>query len=150
MVSLLLLLPAWGADKAHTLRNEQIQKFGIEWSDGEKGINGFIVDFFDEHDHRIGGVTFFLPQPVPGPNGKPTGGLSVNSNRTIGPKELDGFSVSCVERPFDLGGPPASRLLKEFSADLKHGGTLHFWVKGKQSYMGQEWDLDVRGDLKIP
>ena len=138
-IALLLLCSGlWAADKPHTLRTAQIKRYAVEWSDAVKGINGFNVDFFDAEDKYIGGVTFLFLS-------------SFNQKaRSAGLKELEGNSLSSAEKPFSVGGRSIFKLAKEFSVDLKPGGALRFWVKGKETFQEQEWDFDVKADLQLP
>jgi len=135
---LCLFLTTWAADKAHTMRTAQIKKYVVEWKD-ENSINGFNVDFFDGENEWLGGVTLLFPS-----NYVPKAG------RTVSLKEIESVSLRCPEKPFSVGGRPIYKLTKEFSAELKPGGAFKFWIQGKESFMDQEWDVDVRADLKLP
>ncbi len=126
LVCLLLALVA-SADPWHKLRNQQVKRFEAEWSDAQKGINGYHVDCFDDKDEWLGGLTFYLKDGFAG--------------KVAGVKDLDGVNLRSPIQPKSLGARVALKMVQEFSAT---GNTVHFWVQGKED----EWDVDLRGDLK--
>lgn len=131
IVSLLLMLGlslGVAADPWHTLRAKGVKRYKVEWSDAQKGINGYHVDCFDEKDEWLGGLTFYLRDGFVG--------------KSAALKDLDGLNLRSPIKPQSAGGRSILRMVKEFSVS---GGLLHFWVQGKEG----EWDLDLRGDLKI-
>ncbi|MBS2034493.1 hypothetical protein JST97_05885 [bacterium] len=132
-LSLMGLLLVWmslsaGADPWHTLRNKAIKRFKLEYSDPQKGINGYHLDCFDERDEWVGGLTFYLRDGF--------------SGKTASLKDLDGLNLRSPIKPQSAGGRSILKMVKEFSVS---GGLVHFVVQGKEG----EWDLDLRGDLKL-
>lgn len=117
----------WG-DQWHTLRSKAVKRYKVEWSDAQKGINGYHVDCFDEKDEWLGGLTFYLKDGFAG--------------KTAALKDLDGLNLRSPIKPLSAGGKPILKMVREFSAG---GGLLHFWVQGKDG----EWDLDLKADAKI-
>lgn len=133
---LLLALTAGAVEKAHTLRTAQVKRLMVEWA---PGVNALHVDFVGESDRPLGGLSFYLPEH-----------LTLKSGKAVTAKELSGACLRACEQPLELGGPRVLRMVKEFSAELKRGGQLKFWVSGKETFNGQEWDFDVRGEARIP
>lgn len=127
ILPLMLVLGA-GGDQWHTLRSKAVKRFKLEWSDAQKGINGYHVDCFDAKDDWLGGLTFYLRDGFGG--------------KVAGLKDLDGLNLRCPIKPESAGGRSILKMVKEFSVS---GGVLHFVVQGKED----EWDIDLRGDLKV-
>ncbi|MFN8608750.1 MAG: hypothetical protein U0931_14530 [Vulcanimicrobiota bacterium] len=119
---------AASADRWHTFKSKSIKRFQAEWSDAQKGINGYHVDCFDEQDEWVGGLTFYLRDGFAG--------------KAAALKDLDGLNLRCPVKPQSAGGRAVLKMVKEFSVS---GGVLHFVVQGKEG----EWELDLRGDLKV-
>ena len=127
---------AWAADKAHTVRTAQVSKIELVWNDQ---VHALQLDFIDDLNRRIGGVSFYLPDKY-----------TLKSGKTLTLKDLEGVCLTSMERPYEVSGPTFLKFAKEFSVELKRGGTVRFTVQGKDSFCGQEWDYDVRGEAKIP
>lgn len=116
------------SDSWHTLNSKAVKRYKVEWSDAQKGINGYHVDCFDDKDEWLGGLTFYLKDGFAG--------------KSAALKDLDGLNLRSPIKPLSLGGKPVLKMVREFSTSP---GQLHFWVQGKED----EWDLDLKADLKV-
>lgn len=124
---LLLVQLAW-ADPWHTLRPKSVKSYRAEWSDPQKGINGYHIDCFDEKDEWLGGMTFYLKEGFAG--------------KAPLLKDLEGMNLRSPVKPVSTGGRAVLKMVREFSVA---NGQIHFWVQGKEG----EWDLDLRADVKL-
>ena len=115
-------------DSWPTLRSKAVKRYKVEWSDAQKGINGYHVDCFDEKDEWLGGLTFYLKDG--------------SSGKSAALKDLDGVNLRSPIKPLSLGGKTVLKMVREFSFGA---GQLHFWIQGKE----EEWDVDLKADLKV-
>lgn len=123
----LVCISGW-ADSWHTFHSKAVKRYKVEWSDAQKGINGYHVDCFDDKDEWLGGLTFYLKDGFAG--------------KSAALKDLDGLNLRSPIKPLSLGGKPVLKMVREFSTSP---GQLHFWVQGKE----EEWDVDLKADLKV-
>ena len=128
LLILSLVFASGWSDQWHTLQSKAVKSYKVEWSDAQKGINGYHVDCFDGEKEWLGGLTFYLKEGYTG--------------KSAAIKDLDGINLRSPIKPMSAGGKPVLKMVREFSAS---GGLLHFWVQGKLD----EWDVDLKADLKV-